>query len=179
MQSIPGRRYFVVMNCWLICRQGTRGSTFFRQQLKYKQMDIQKYLSRIDFDKTIDLNRECLSSLQKSHLLNIPFENLDIHQSRKITLDEKGLFNKIILENRGGFCYELNGFFYYLLKEFGFNVRLISGRVYDKKKGYGKEFDHMALIVFLNNTEYLVDVGFGEFVFNPFEILLEVIPIRP
>ena len=58
--------------------------------------------------------------------MNVPFENLDIQNKIKIDLDN--LFDKIVIRNRGGFCYELNGLFYKLLKQIGFAVRMVSAR---------------------------------------------------
>lgn len=131
-------------------------------------MDIKQYLERINYANPIDLTVEVLTQLQLMHLQHVPFENLDIHNNTKIDLTN--LFNKIVTRKRGGFCYELNGLFYELLKEIGFTVKMVSARVYDGKKGYSPEFDHMALIVKINNYDYLVDVGFGEFASYPIKI---------
>ncbi|MEO8413309.1 MAG: arylamine N-acetyltransferase [Ginsengibacter sp.] len=133
-------------------------------------MDIKQYLKRINYFDPIDLTIEVLSKLQISHLLNVPFENLDIHNSTKIDLTN--LFNKIVTRKRGGFCYELNGLFYELLKEIGFTIKMISARVYDGKKNYSAEFDHMALLTKIEDDNYLVDVGFGDFAFYPIKIEL-------
>jgi N-hydroxyarylamine O-acetyltransferase len=133
-------------------------------------MNIKQYLERINYTDPVDLTFEALSKLQFMHLMTVPFENLDIHNNTKINLSD--LFNKIVTRKRGGFCYELNGLFYELLKEVGFAVKMISARVFDGKKEYSPEFDHMALIVTLRDSNYLVDVGFGEFAFYPVKIEL-------
>jgi len=133
-------------------------------------MNIQQYLERINYVGSINLTFEVLSQLQKMHLMNVPFENLDIHNNTKIDLTN--LFDKIVTRKRGGFCYELNGLFYELLKEIGFSITMVSARVYDSKKDYSPEFDHMALIVKIENDNYLVDVGFGEFSLYPIKIEL-------
>ena len=104
------------------------------------------------------------------------FENLDIHTGNKIEL--KNTYNKIVNRGRGGFCYELNGLFYLLLKNIGFTVKLISARPFNiSTKEFGPEFDHMAIIATINNTKYLVDVGFGEFSFLPLKIELNMLQI--
>jgi len=136
-------------------------------------MNIHKYLERIHFDLETNPTKEVLFALQRNHLLYIPFENLDIHYGRKIILGIENSFQKIIINKRGGFCYELNSLFNELLKLIGFDTILISGRVYNNET-YGKEFDHMAIVVNLKNTSYLVDVGFGKFIFEPLELVLEV-----
>ena len=133
-------------------------------------MDIKKYLKRINYVGHAHLTVEVLSNLQKLHLMNVPFENLDIHNNIKIDLTN--LFNKIVSRKRGGFCYELNGLFYQLLKEIGFTVKMVSAKVYDGKKDYSPEYDHMALIVKIEDDDYLVDVGFGDFLFYPIRIEL-------
>jgi N-hydroxyarylamine O-acetyltransferase len=133
-------------------------------------MDIKKYLERINYLDAINPTLEVLSKLQSTHLLNVPFENLDIHNNKKIDLTNS--FDKIVNRKRGGFCYELNGLFYELLDEIGFTVKMVSARVYDGKEDYSPEFDHMTLIVKLKNDNYLVDVGFGEFSLYPIKIEL-------
>ena len=131
-------------------------------------MNTKQYLERINYVGLLNPTFEVLSKLQLTHLMNVPFENLDIHNKTKIDL--KNLFDKIVTRKRGGFCYELNGLFYELLKEIGFTVKLISARVYDKKKEYSPEFDHMAIVASIKNNNYLVDVGFGEFAFSSIKI---------
>ncbi len=49
---------------------------------------------------------------------------------------------------------------------------MVSARVYDDKKDYSSEFDHMTLIAKIRDDNYLVDVGFGEFSFYPIKIEL-------
>ncbi|MEP7143381.1 MAG: arylamine N-acetyltransferase [Ferruginibacter sp.] len=140
-------------------------------------MDIKKYIERINYAGPVDPTFEVLSELQIMHLLHVPFENLDIHNNTKIDLTN--LFDKIVVRKRGGFCYELNGLFYGLLKELGFKVKMVSARVYNDKKNYGAEFDHIALIVKIEDDTYVVDVGFGEFSSYPIKIALDKETIDP
>jgi len=133
-------------------------------------MNIKWYLERINYVGPIDLSYKVLSELQYMHLMTVPFENLDIHNN--IRIDLTSLFDKIVTRKRGGFCYELNGLFYQLLKEIGFTVKMVSARVYDGYKEYSQEFDHLALIVTINDDHYLTDVGFGEFSLYPVNMML-------
>ncbi|HEX9961259.1 MAG TPA: arylamine N-acetyltransferase [Pyrinomonadaceae bacterium] len=137
-------------------------------------MNTKEYFRRIGIKETsISANFENLKLLQKQHLLHIPFENLDIHRRRPIILDAEKFYGKIIKENRGGFCYELNGLFYNLLRETGFQSRMISARVCDGKNGFGEEFDHMAILTEIEGEKYLVDVGFGSFTAEPLKFALD------
>jgi N-hydroxyarylamine O-acetyltransferase len=140
--------------------------------------NIQQYLQRIQYAGTTIPSIEMLYSLQLAHLLQVPFENLDIHNQTKIELSKS--FDKIVLRNRGGFCYELNGLFYELLQALGFDVIMISARAYNSDNdSFGPEFDHMAIIATVGNENYLVDVGFGEFALYPIKIELNEEHVDP
>lgn len=133
-------------------------------------MDIEQYLKRINYKGAIEKTHAGLAQLQRAHLQNVPFENLDIYNHIKI--DTGNLFEKIVVQRRGGFCYELNGLFYQLLKEIGFTAKMVSARVYNAEtKQYSPEFDHMAIIVLIRRSQYLVDVGFGEFASSPISMI--------
>ncbi len=133
-------------------------------------INVEEYLKRIQFTGRIKTDIETLKALHRQQLYFIPFENLDIWNKQEIILDINQLENKIINNRRGGFCYELNGLFYELLKQIGFDVKMIAARVYNLVGDLGQEYDHMALIVQLDKT-YLVDVGFGASFHEP--LLLE------
>ena len=136
-------------------------------------MEIEKYLERIGYKDNTEPALGLLNALQKKHLLNIPFENLDIHYKIPIELDPAKIFEKVVIKQRGGFCYELNGIFHELLHSIGFDVKMISARVFDQKQQvFSPEFDHLAIIAKIDSVDYLVDVGFGEFAFLPLKIEL-------
>jgi N-hydroxyarylamine O-acetyltransferase len=132
---------------------------------------LDNYLERIDFKTPVAVSPECLFQLQKQHLLNVPFENLDIHLHRPILLDVNEYYKKIVLHHRGGFCYELNGLFNELLKKIGFETALVSCRPYNSlTQMFNQEFDHLAMVVTIGKSKWLVDVGFGEFSLLPIAI---------
>jgi N-hydroxyarylamine O-acetyltransferase len=90
---------------------------------------------------------------------------------RPIVLDTAKFYRKIVEERRGGFCYELNGLFNELLRDLGFRTRLVSACVFSEGS-HGPDFDHAAIIVSLDEGEYLVDVGFGAFTAEPLRVAL-------
>lgn len=132
--------------------------------------EIQSYLERIGYNQEIYVNTEVLFSLQRHHLFSVPFENLDIHN--RIPVHPENAFQKVVLNRRGGFCYELNSLFCDLLTSLGFNAVLISGCVSDDTGNFGPEFDHMTILVELYDQFFLVDVGFGEFSLEPLKLVL-------
>ena len=138
-------------------------------------MNVQKYLERLKIERVSQPDLHNLKKFHRNHLHNIPFENLDIHYNKKIILDFDLLEKKILNNNRGGFCYELNGLFYKLLTGLDYNVKMISAGVYNDEGAPGADYDHMALIVKINDDEYLVDVGFGDSFLEPLKFELDII----
>lgn len=135
--------------------------------------DVQAYLELLDLNAPTKPTLAFLERLHERHLLRVPFENLNIHLGRPIRLDIPSLFEKIVRQKRGGFCYELNHLFHWLLRSLGYDSILISARVRTEQGGFSPEFDHLALIVTLDEP-YLVDVGFGNAFRRPLPISGEV-----
>jgi N-hydroxyarylamine O-acetyltransferase len=124
------------------------------------------YLERIGYRESPRPSLDSLRRLHKKYLLSVPFENLDIHLDRPIILSQNAFYDKIIDRQRGGFCYELNASFAALLTGLGFKVGMLSARVAGKNGGFSPEFDHMALLVTLEDR-WLADVGFGDLFTEP------------
>jgi N-hydroxyarylamine O-acetyltransferase len=129
-------------------------------------LNTKAYLERINYHGSLDHTAETLRELQVAHLLAVPFENLSIHAKEPIVLEDKALFTKIVERKRGGFCYEANGLFAALLRELGFDVVMLSAGVANAEGGFGPDFDHMALMVTLEQR-WLADVGFGDSFLEP------------
>ncbi len=142
-------------------------------------MDISQYLQRIRYEGSLSPTLPTLRELHKSHLLTVPFENLDIHYRTPIKLEVPRVFEKVVANHRGGFCYELNGLFYELLQALGFEVRRIAAQVYDEKKGYGPPFDHLAILTTIDGVDYLTDVGFGDFTLEPLVFTQNILQSDP
>jgi N-hydroxyarylamine O-acetyltransferase len=137
-------------------------------------MNVTEYLKRIGFTEPIAATTGSLRALHRAHMLAVPFENLDIHLGRPIVIDEESFFDKVIHNRRGGFCYELNGLFAALLRTIGFDVTLLSARVIDKNGRPGPEYDHLTLLVKIEDSEpertWLADVGFGDSFLEPLDL---------
>ena len=122
---------------------------------------VSAYLDRIGAQRPAVLDEAALRVLHRAHLMAVPFENLSIHLDEPISLEEADLIGKIVTRRRGGFCYELNGAFAFLLEALGADVTRVAARVYDDGR-LGPPFDHLALIVGLpGGALWLADVGFG------------------
>lgn len=131
-------------------------------------MDRKAYLERIGVSPSSveELNVRTLEHLQQAHVRRIAFETLSITgdpfgdwEGARISLSIPDIYAKIVDHRRGGFCYELNGLFGWLLADLGFDVRRVSARL-KADDGFGPPADHLTLVVELDET-YLVDVGLG------------------
>jgi N-hydroxyarylamine O-acetyltransferase len=131
-------------------------------------MKPERYLSRIGIEPAQVQTPDCdtLERLQQAHVTTIPFETLSItgdpfenRPGEGVSLAVSDLYEKIVTCQRGGFCYELNGLFGWLLTELGFEVDRLSARIeFDGE--LGPLANHLTLLVSLDQ-QYIVDVGWG------------------
>ena len=128
---------------------------------------LKAYLERIGLELPLAADAASLRRLQLAHMLHVPFENLDIALGRPIRLGLTTLYDKIVTRRRGGFCYELNGLFAWLLDDLGFEVTYLSASDTHSDDTYGLDFDHLVLLVrcpadAAPEVPWLVDVGWGD-----------------
>ena len=136
-------------------------------------LNVPAYLERIRYKGPTTPDSETLRRLHRAHMLAVPFENLDIGLKREITCDEEAFVSKIVERRRGGFCYEMNGAFAALLWTVGFQVPLLSARVFRADGSRGPDFDHLTLRVDLDQP-WLADVGFGDSFLEPLRLTPEM-----
>ena len=75
------------------------------------QEQTRQYLQRIDYHDSLTQESATLSDLQWAHLTHIPYENLNILAGIPLSLKPQDLFDKIVVDRRGGYCFELQGLF--------------------------------------------------------------------
>ena len=122
--------------------------------------DLDAYCTRVNYTGSRELSAATLKGLHFAHVHNVPFENLDIHLGKALSLNPAELFAKIVTRKRGGYCYEVNSFFAMILQAFGFQVQCLLARVL-----YGfsnlRPRSHQLLLVTVENESWIADVGFG------------------
>ena len=99
------------------------------QQKVTPVFDLDAYCARINYKSSRDVSAQTLRALHFAHVHNVPFENLDIHLGKPLSLEPADLFSKIVTHKRGGYCYEVNSFFTMILRAFGFQVQGLLARV--------------------------------------------------
>lgn len=122
--------------------------------------ELSAYLRRIGFAGDLRSDLPTLRVLHLAHATSIPFENLDIQMGLPIRLDLASLQDKLVRRRRGGYCFEQNTLFMAALQAAGFEPIPCEARV-----RYGTTDvlprTHMLLLVPLDATVWLCDVGFG------------------
>ncbi|GDB34820.1 N-hydroxyarylamine O-acetyltransferase [Escherichia coli] len=122
---------------------------------------LNHYFARINWLGAAAANIDTLRALHLKHNCTIPFENLDVLLPREIQLDDQSLEEKLVTARRGGYCFEQNGVFERVLRELGFNVRSLLGRVVLSNPPALPPRTHRLLLVELEGEKWIADVGFG------------------
>ena len=122
--------------------------------------EIKAYLNRIGITQAIKTDFASLSLLQSQHLKTVPYENLDIMRNIPLSLEVGDMYEKIVVRNRGGYCFELNGLFTWLLRSLGFTVVEYMARFLRDETEIPMR-RHRVLHVTCDEGDYLADVGVG------------------
>lgn len=132
-------------------------------------MMLQKYFDRIGYSGIVEPNLDTLAALLESHVCSVPFENLDVQLSRPLSIHIEEAYEKIVVNSRGGWCYQQNGLLGWALSEIGFDVTRIAAAVMRQHRGEASAASHLCLLVKPagSKTKYLVDVGFGGSMVKP------------
>lgn len=138
--------------------------------MPYGPAHLARYLERIGHDGPIAPDRETLAALQRAHRLAIAFENLDILLGRGIVLDPDRLFDKLVTARRGGYCFEQNALFLFMLRAMGFEARPLLARVWLAATETPPR-THTLNLVTLDGGATIADVGFGGSFVPPMRLL--------
>lgn len=123
---------------------------------------LKAYLDRIGLTDAPPATAEGLVTLQRAHRLAIPFENLDIMLGRGVDVSPGAVFDKLVGQRRGGYCFEQNGLFLRMLAALGFEARPLLARVWlGIAAGDVPPRTHMLALVKVPGGQWIADVGFG------------------
>lgn len=127
-----------------------------------EQSRVAAYLDRIGYHGAANPTAETLSALQFAHLCAVPYENLDILAGVPLSLEQEKLYEKIVLRGRGGFCFELNELFGWLLRQLGYEVVDYFARFLWQEPSIPKRRHHVLAVTPPGSDErWLCDVGVG------------------
>lgn len=128
-----------------------------------ERVKVEKYLERIGLSLPADFvpDSTFLHELQFAHCTHVPYENLDIIRGISLSLDEADLYKKVVEQGKGGFCFELNGLFAWLLRQLGYKVTEYAAR-YLRGESELPMRRHRVLRVEALDGVWCCDVGIGE-----------------
>ena len=126
------------------------------------EMSVEKYLKRIGFDGEPRPDRDTLFRLQHAHLTSVPYEDLDIYYRREFSLAYGAIYDKVVNRRRGGYCFELNGLFGWLLRQVGFRTEEYLGRWLKGEALAVPLRRHRVIKVLMGRRSYIADVGVGQ-----------------
>ncbi len=125
------------------------------------RIDVDKYLARLGLTGPMAPNEETLCTLTRAHLEMVPFENLTVmYEHQEPSLEPEDLFRKVVLDRRGGWCFELNKLFYLLLQEMGYHCTPVPCRIVLNREEI-RPVTHRATLVRVNGRKWFIDVGYG------------------
>jgi len=124
---------------------------------------IKAYFKRIGLEmpEKVVPDSALLQKLQFAHCTSVPYENLDIIRGIPLSLDPCDLYEKVVTRGKGGFCFELNGLFGWLLRELGYEVTDVAARYLRGETSIPMR-RHRVLMVRALDGLWCCDVGIGE-----------------
>lgn len=126
---------------------------------------VKAYLQRIGLDEAPKApSIEYLDEIIRAQLRHIPFDCASVWAEGTMpSLATDDLFNKIITNKRGGYCFELNSLFCRFLKDLGFNAYLVIVHLGRPTITYPdiNYPTHCAVIVTVDSIQRFADVGYG------------------
>lgn len=125
-------------------------------------MNLDAYFSRIGYHGPRTPTIETLNAIHRAHAQAIPFENLDVLLGRPISLAPSAVFDKLVRDRRGGYCFEQNILLASALRALGFQLVPMLARVrWQVPEGVPTPQTHMLLRVEIGGQPWLADAGFG------------------
>jgi N-hydroxyarylamine O-acetyltransferase len=127
-----------------------------------QKFDLAGYFNRIGYSGSLEPSIDTLRAVHLHHAQAIPFENLNPFLRIPVVLDTDSLYQKLVLNKRGGYCFEHNLLLSEVLKSIGFDVKGLAARVlWNQPEGIVTARGHMLLLVEIGKEQYIADVGFG------------------
>ncbi|XP_036439974.1 arylamine N-acetyltransferase, pineal gland isozyme NAT-10-like isoform X2 [Colossoma macropomum] len=138
-------------------------------------MDLKEYFKRIGFTGLYDkADLPTLCTIHKLHVMTVPFENLSIHCGEKNTLDLNVIYKKIVLDHRGGWCFENNLLFSWVLREMGYKFTMLGTKDCNLLKNDSNPMEsHLINLVEIDGKPYIADVSYGvsDQMWEPLELI--------
>ena len=125
-------------------------------------MNLDTYFERIGYSGPRENSLAVLQDLHYLHPRAIAFEGLSAFLGTGVSLDPGVVFDKLVNQGRGGYCFEQNLLFALVLKDLGFEVTEHAARVlWRSPDKQAMARTHMLLKITVDDQDWIADVGFG------------------
>ncbi|AMC33545.1 arylamine N-acetyltransferase family protein [Janthinobacterium sp. B9-8] len=120
------------------------------------------YLKRLSLTSWPTLDQAGLAFLQRRHIESIAFGNVDLLLGNTPKLNHDALVEKLLIQGRPGYCYEINTLFASLLNHLGLKTTLHMARVLlNKELVHERPRSHLIMTIEQEGQTWLLDAGFG------------------
>ncbi len=125
-------------------------------------IDLDSYFARIGYAGSRQPTLATLHAITAAHVQSIPFENLDVLLGRPINIEPEAVFQKLVHDRRGGYCFEQNGLLLRVLLALGFDASPLSARVrLQRPRDVIPPRTHVFIRVNIGGESWLTDGGLG------------------
>ena len=133
-----------------------------------QSLSVTRYLSRLGFPAEPAPTVAGLAELQRRHLDAVPYENLAIMLGRPDSTDPAETLQRIAAGGNAGYCFHHNGAFEVVLRALGFAVERRSGHVWGRAV---PRLNHLVLLVTIDGRRWWPDLGLGDALRDPVEVV--------
>jgi arylamine N-acetyltransferase len=129
---------------------------------------VARYLTRLGLSGNLAPTAETLAELQRRHQDAVPYENLAIMLGRPDSTDPMQTLERVAAGGNAGYCFHQNGAFEIVLRALGFAVERRFGQV------QGRPFprlNHLVLLVTIDGRRWWPDLGLGDALREPVEVV--------
>jgi arylamine N-acetyltransferase len=137
-----------------------------------KREAVAGYLSRLGLRERPAPTVATLTELHRRHLDAIPYENLAIMLGRPDSTDPGQTLARLAAGGNAGYCFHHNGAFELVLRDLGFAVERRFGHVWNKPEDREvPELNHLVLLVTVDSRLWWPDLGLGDALRDPVEVI--------
>ena len=127
---------------------------------------VKLYFERIGLEMPEEIipDADLLQKLTFHTIISVPYENTQLLTKKYVPCDVDSLFQRIVVEKKGGICHDVNGLFGWFLGELGYKVVSVGTCSFLEKI---KTHIHKTLVVTdVNGDEWLTEAAYAGFINN-------------
>lgn len=134
----------------------------------YTKEQLVKIFERIGliYDESKTVDSEMISQIQWGFQQNVPYENLDIIRNIPLSLDYNDLYEKIVDNHRGGYCFEINGFLGEVYRSLGCEVTEYMARYLRGETEIPMRRHRVLGVTGTDGVKLICDAGIGQSAFR-------------